>query len=857
MPVQSPEQVARKLGYREPAELILHLPLRYEDETRLTPIRAARVGETVQVEGTVVHAEVQPRPRRQLVAEIEDADGARLFFRLLHFYPNQVTQLKPGARVRLFGEVRPGFFGAEMVHPRLRVVKPDTPLPTELTPVYPTVAGLSQNAIRKAVATALAEADLDETLPETLCERLGLPAFAAALTRLHQPPPSTDLHALEGRRDAAWRRLKFDELLAQQLSLRLAARQRHALAAPPLATDGGLSERLLAALPFPLTGAQRRALEEIRRDLARSHPMNRLLQGDVGSGKTLVAVLSVLPALAAGSQAAVMAPTEILAEQLYLKFHEWLTPLGFRVAWVAAALKGKAKQQALAAIAEGTVDVAVGTHALFQAGVAFRDLALAVVDEQHRFGVEQRLALREKGHHPAGGGAGGEGARFGTSTVAPSPCPLPGGEGKTATLCKIPLPEATLAFARELRKTQTDAEQLMWHLLRDRRLADAKFQRQKPLGPYVLDFYCHEHRLAIELDGGQHAERTEQDGKRDAFLLARGMRVLRFWNNQVLGETQAVLEAIWQAIQQVEPSPPGRGQGEGAAVDSADRAPSPQPSPAGGGSTPHLLMMSATPIPRSLAMSYYADLDVSVIDELPPGRSPIATKVISLARRDEVIGRLRDYCLGGAQAYWVCPLVEESEKLQLKAAEQSHAELVEALPELAIGLVHGRMKAEEKAAVMAAFKAGALHLLVATTVIEVGVDVPNAALMVIEHAERYGLAQLHQLRGRVGRGQRESACLLLYGDPLSETAKQRLKIIKENADGFAIAREDLHLRGPGEFLGARQSGVPMLRFADLEGDMELLEAARGAAEALLRTGPDSVRRHLRRWLPRGLDYLRA
>lgn len=675
-----PEAVARKLGYRDPAELVLHLPLRYEDETRLTPIRGARPGETMQVEATVAHAEVQPRPRRQLVVELRDDAGDLLFCRLIHFYPNQVAQLKSGVRVRLFGEIRPGFFGNEMVHPRLRVVKPGTPLPTTLTPVYPGVAGLSQNAIRKAVGMALEHADLGETLPEDLLHRLALPAFAPTLARLHTPPPRVDPHALESRHDPAWRRLKFDELLAQQLSLRLAARQRHALAAPPLADDGGLTERLLAALPFPLTAAQRRTLGEIRHDLARPHPMNRLLQGDVGSGKTLVAALAVLPALAAGTQAAVMAPTEILAEQLYLKFHEWLTPLGFRVAWLAAALKGKAKRQALADIAAGTVDVAVGTHALFQAGVEFRNLTLAVVDEQHRFGVGQRLALREKGN--------------------------------------------------------------------------------------------------------------------------------------TMGNTDEAL-------------------------------------------TPHLLMMSATPIPRSLAMSYYADLDVSVIDELPPGRTPIATKVLSLGRRDEVIGRLRDYCLSGAQAYWVCPLVEESEKLQLKAAEESHAELTAALPELAIGLVHGRMKAEEKAAVMAAFKAGELHLLVATTVIEVGVDVPNAALMVIEHAERYGLAQLHQLRGRVGRGQRESACLLLYGDPLSDTAKQRLRIIKDNADGFAIAREDLRLRGPGEFLGARQSGVPMLRFADLDGDLDLLEAARNAAEELLERYPESVRRHLKRWLPRGLDCLKA
>jgi ATP-dependent DNA helicase RecG len=479
------------------------------------------------------------------------------------------------------------------------------------------------------------------------------------------------------RTTPGWQRIKFDELLAQQLSLRLAARQRQQLSAVSLTHDGGLAEKLLAALPFALTGAQRRALDEIHRDLARPHPMNRLLQGDVGSGKTLVAALTVLPALAAGGQVAVMAPTEILAEQLFLKFCEWLQPLGMQVAWIAAATKGKAKKDSLARIASGEINVAVGTHALFQAGVSFANLTLTIVDEQHRFGVGQRLALREKGG-------------------------------------------------------LTDANHM-----------------------------------------------------------------------------------------------------------------------------PHLLMMSATPIPRSLAMSYYADLDVSVIDELPPGRTPIATKVMSMKRRDEVIGRLRDYCQTGAQAYWVCPLVEESEKLQLRAAEESHAELTELLPELNIGLVHGRMKGEEKAAAMTAFKAGETHLLVATTVIEVGVDVPNAALMVIEHAERYGLAQLHQLRGRVGRGARESTCLLIYGDALSDTGRQRLSIIKQYADGFAIAREDLKLRGPGEFMGARQSGQQILRFANLETDLDLLEAARNTAEELLTHQPEVANRHLARWLPRGLDYLRA
>ncbi len=685
MAASSPEEVARKLGYASPADLILHLPLRYQDETRITPLRDVRPGDTAQVEGVVEHCEVQNRPRRQLIAQVTDtvSGGAQLFFRLLHFYPSQVALLKPGARVRLLGEIRPGFFGAEMVHPQFRVVRENTPLPDTLTPIYPAVAALSQYAIRKAVAGALAEADLSDPLPVPL----NLPGFAEALGALHHPPPDADLAALESRDTPAWRRLKYDELLAQQLSLRLAARQRLALRALPLPDDGALAARLLAALPFAMTAAQERALHEIRHDLARPHPMNRLLQGDVGSGKTLVAALVVLPALAAGHQVAVMAPTEILAEQLFLKFHEWLAPLGLEVAWLAAALRGKAKKATLAGIADGTVRVAVGTHALFQNGVAFHNLALVVVDEQHRFGVAQRLALRDKG-------------------AAVSAC--------------------------EARVASSDAD-----------------------------------------------------------------------------------------------------------------------------SQPHMLMMSATPIPRSLAMSYYADLDVSVIDELPPGRTPITTRTINANRRAEVIERLHDYCLSGAQAYWVCPLVEESEKLQLRAAEESHAELVALLPELNVGLVHGRMKSEAKAAVMSAFKAGELHLLVATTVIEVGVDVPNAALMVIEHAERYGLAQLHQLRGRVGRGARESTCLLMYEGPLSEAARQRLKIIHDHNDGFAIARADLQLRGPGEFLGARQSGQQLLRFADPVADADLLEQARDAADGLLERHPDGARRHLARWLPHGLDLFRA
>ncbi|HEX8979405.1 MAG TPA: DUF559 domain-containing protein [Parasulfuritortus sp.] len=814
--------VHEKLGLRTAEALILHLPLRYEDETRLTLLRDARPGQAVLVEGTVSHAEVVFRPRRQLLANLtETGTDAPFHLRMLNFYPSQQASLKPGVRLRLYGEVRPGFFGAEMVHPRWRVVNPDTPLPDRLTPIYPTVAGLAQGRIQKAVAAVLKSADLGDTLSERLLARLALPDFETAVRRLHGPLPEDSLAALENRDHPAWRRIKFDELLTQQLSLRLHTRERVRQRAPALANGAGLAERFAAGLPFPLTAAQRRVYGEIRADLGQAHPMHRLLQGDVGSGKTCVAALAALCAVGSGHQAAVMAPTEILAEQLYLKFREWLEPLGIRVVWLAAALKGKAKREAMAEIADGRAAVAVGTHALFQDEVVFKSLALAIVDEQHRFGVEQRLALRAKGSNlpsPTGRGAGGEG-------IPHRHYP--------------PLPEATRKFARELRAKQTDAENLMWFLLRNRRLANAKFQRQKPLGPYFLDFYCHESKLAVELDGSQHNDSQAHDHTRDQYLARQGIKVLRFWDNQVLSETEAVLESIWHELTAA-PSPPA-----------------PPPEGEGDKIIPHLLMMSATPIPRSLAMSYFADLDVSVIDELPPGRTPVATKVLGNSRRDEVIDRLKDYCAGGAQAYWVCPLIEESEKIDLKAAMDAHAELVAALPGLRVGLAHGRMKSDEKAAVMTAFKAGELDILVATTVIEVGVDVPNASLMVIEHAERMGLAQLHQLRGRVGRGSRESTCLLLYYDPLSETARQRLHIIRENTDGFVIAREDLRLRGPGEFLGARQSGLPMLRFADLERDQDLLEQARDVAGRLLEKEPETVRRHLQRWLPRGDEYLHA
>jgi len=662
-----------KLGIRRDLDLVLHLPLRYEDETRVTPIANAPPGLAVQVEGTVRSTEIVYRPKRQLVSRIEDSTG-ELVLRFFNFYASQAKALAEGATVRAFGEVRTGFFGGEMVHPRFRVLLGSTPLPQALTPIYPTTAGLGQGSLRKMIEAALARAPLDDTLAEGVSKALGLCGFREAVDSLHHPRPGADEAGLSARTSPAWRRMKFDELLAQQISMRKYYRERKARAAPPLLRPD--KERchtavLVERLPFRLTRAQQRVWKEIEGDLAQPHPMHRLLQGDVGSGKTVIAVLAALRAVENGLQAAVMAPTEILAEQHFRKFSEWLGPLGLEAAWLTGSQTRKERESTLAAVASGKTPVAIGTHALFQEHVQFRSLGLAVVDEQHRFGVAQRLALRRKG-----------------------------------------------------------AES-------------------------------------------------------------------------------------------------------------------------------HQLMMSATPIPRTLSMSYYADLDVSVIDELPPSRKPVVTKLAASSRRVEVVGRIRESCAAGRQAYWVCPLIEESEQLQLQTALETYATLKAEFPELEVGLIHGRLKPAQKAQTMAAFLAGSIKLLVATTVIEVGVDVPNASLMVIEHAERFGLAQLHQLRGRVGRGAEESVCVLLYQKPLGEAARSRLRVIFENSDGFVIAREDLMLRGPGEYLGARQSGAPLLRFADLEKDSDLVEAARGTAEVLLRDSPEAAERHLERWLGGRADFLRA
>jgi len=676
-PVLSPMQKALgKLGLRRDIDLALHLPLRYEDETRIGRLADARDGDLIQIEATVTASEVSFRPRRQLLVTVDDGSDT-CTFRFFSFYPSQQKALAVDARVRARGEVRGGFAGWTMVHPVIQ--QAGTELPTALTPVYPSTAGLPQIYLRKAVLGGLARADLSETLAPGLAPG-PLWTLRDGLTFLHRPAPDVSLSTLEDRSHPAWQRLKMEELLAQQLSQLQSKRVREKQRAPALrAVAGGFHEGLLAALPFALTAAQHKVCTEILVDLAKPVPMHRLLQGDVGSGKTVVAALAAAVCIGSGRQCALMAPTEILAEQHFRKLIGWLEPLGITTAWLTGSQKTKERRDMLALIASGKAGLVIGTHAVIQEKVQFKNLALAIIDEQHRFGVAQRLALREKMTEP--------------------------------------------------------------------------------------------------------------------------------------------------------------------------------------GLEPHLLMMTATPIPRTLAMSYYADLEVSTIDELPPGRTPIVTKLVHEARRDEVIERIRSQLEQGRQVYWVCPLIEESEALDLTNATETHAALGAALPGVVVGLLHSRMPVAEKRAVMAQFVNGHMGVLVSTTVIEVGVDVPNASLMVIEHAERFGLSQLHQLRGRVGRGAAASACVLLYstGDAprLSETARARLKAMADTNDGFEIARRDLDIRGPGEFLGARQSGAALLRFADLATDTALLEWARSAAPVLLDRHPELAQKHVERWLGSKAEYLKA
>ncbi|WP_440996403.1 ATP-dependent DNA helicase RecG [Arhodomonas sp. SL1] len=672
------ERLAR-LGIHRVADLLFHLPLRYEDRTRVVPIAELRPGEARLVEGRVLQSSVVPGRRRRLVCRLADATGS-LELVFFHFYAAWQRRLQAGTRVRAFGEARPGMAGMQLVHPEWEVVDGDAPEPVAegLTPVYPATEGLTQPTLRRLVGEALSlgEHELPELLGEHIRRPLGLPDLHGALAVIHHPPPDVAVESLTEGRHPAVRRLVFEELLAHRLSLlRLRHAHRQALPAPVLRGDGRLAGALRERLPFRLTAAQERVLDEVLGDLGQDRAMLRLVQGDVGSGKTVVAALAALAAVEADWQAAVMAPTELLAEQHLRAFREWLAPLGVTVDHFSGRLSGARRREALARLASGGTRVAVGTHALFQPEVAFTRLGLAVIDEQHRFGVHQRLALRDKG-------------------------------------------------------------------------ADGAVQ-------------------------------------------------------------------------------------------------------------PHQLIMTATPIPRTLAMTAYADLDVSVIDALPPGRQPVTTVAIPAARRDEVIERVRAACAQGRQAYWVCTLVEESEALEAQAAEERARHLQEALPDLRVGLVHGRLGGADKEAVMRAFEDGELEVLVATTVIEVGVDVPNASLMIIENPERLGLAQLHQLRGRVGRGTAASSCVLLYHGPLSETARARLGVLRESNDGFRIAERDLAIRGPGELLGTRQTGAMEYRIADLARDRDLLDDVRHEAGRLFHDEPETVAALIERWVGEGERYAQA
>ena len=672
------ERVAR-MGLINDWDFVLHLPLRYEDETRITRICDLKAGDWAQIQGTVISSRTQGGRFMQLIASVSDGT-ANIEIRFLHFYPKMRERFKSGTLLRLSGQVQqqPVQFGGglQMLHPKIKDPITDTSeLPSTLTPVYPAGEHITQTWLRKRIDRAMLDIDLTDIVPASFTQSLSLPTLRDALKSLHHPSPGADYEAYSERRTPEWRRLKFDELLAQQLTLRYAREVKSELQAPRLlGTHGNLREKLTASLPFSLTGAQKRVLVEIYTDLAQNAPMNRLVQGDVGCGKTIVAALSALQAVDSGYQAALMAPTEILAEQHYLKLKPLLEPLGVKVVLLTGSLRTKEKVLRQDMVASGQSQVVIGTHALIQDAVKFHKLGLAIVDEQHRFGVEQRLKLRN-------------------------------------------------------------------------------------------------------------------------------------------------------AVQE--------------------------------GTLPHLLMLSATPIPRTLAMSYLADIDVSVIDELPPGRTPIVTTLISMDRTAEVTSAVQRAVSSGSQVYWVCPLIEDSEKSDLTAATLRRDALQQELPGCRVALVHGAMSAEEKQSIMNAFSSGEVDILVATTVIEVGVDVPNASVMIIEHAERFGLSQLHQLRGRVGRGSKKSFCLLLYAPNLSEVGKERLSVIRSSTDGFEIARQDLRLRGPGEFMGAKQSGAPLLRFADLDTDVELLDAARQAAQTWLTTDPKSALQHARRWFAGSGNFLQA
>ena len=658
------------MGIEDIFGLVMHLPIRYIDETIVTSIRDIQMGLLSQVEAEVIRAEIVYKPKKMLIVQVKD-ESASLQLRFLHFFTSQMKMFEVGNRIRILGEARHNLFAFEMIHPQCKLIRNSDVLPQSLTPIYSLVAGVGQKTVKDAIDKMFLHFDLkndlkDLFLPATY-EKLNLPNLYESLKSIHHPKDFKEVESHETFTSRPYQRIIFDEFLAQQLSLRSNYLIRRALTATPLKAKNKLTTMFMKKLEFDLTEAQKKVIQEIKNDLEKNYPMQRLLQGDVGSGKTVVATIAALQVIENGSQVAFMAPTEILAEQHYRKLTGWLTPLDIKVAWLTGSQSKKDREISLNMTISGEAQIAVGTHALFQDHVIFKKLGLSIIDEQHRFGVEQRLALRKKG-------------------------------------------------------------------------------------------------------------------------------------------------ALNKMIE------------------------------------PHQLMMSATPIPRTLSMSFFADLDVSVIDELPKGREAIVTKLFSEDRRNEILKRVHEVCHAGAQVYWVCPLIEESEVLQLQTAEATFLNMKSHFKDLKVGLVHGRMKSSEKQRVMSEFVNGNIQLLVATTVIEVGVDVPNATLMVIENAERMGLSQLHQLRGRVGRGSLKSTCILLFHKKLSELARQRLKVIFENTDGFIIAQEDLNIRGPGEFLGVRQSGVPMLRIANLNRDFKLLEEAKTIADQLLEDYPEASHLHLKRWL---------
>lgn len=666
-----------KIGLSREWDFVLHLPLRYEDKTQITPIAEAKPEQSVLIEGIVVESHELAFAKR-FEAIVEDETGS-IQVKFFKYFPSVKDTFKQGNKVLLFGKTKTAWKGngLELIHPKSKISKPARELEKSLTPVYPASEGITQPWLKKRIQTALLNVDIVDLLTKEELTELSLPPLRKAIESIHYPAPDANLEELQSKTSPGWQRLKFDELLAQQIMLNLSRKRREALKAPefvpPEDKESSLTGRLYRSLPFKLTQAQVRVWKEIVRSMHSSIPMNRLVQGDVGSGKTIIAAMSAALAIDNGFQAALMAPTEILAEQHFKKILEWLKPFGVKIVWLTGKLKAKEKKEALQSIANDA-DIVVGTHALIQEAVQYKNLGLAIVDEQHRFGVEQRLALRA---------------------------------------------------------------------------------------------------LGIS------------------------------------------------------------------------------------GLMPHLLMLSATPIPRTLAMSYLSDVDISVIDELPPGRTPVNTKTYRLERKPEIIENVRQELRTGRQAYWVCPLIEESEKLDLTAATQSYEELQQALPEFNVELLHGKMTSEEKNEVMERFKSGETSLLVSTTVIEVGVDVPNATIMVIEHSERFGLSQLHQLRGRVGRGSGKSYCIALFGEKLSQEGKQRLKIFRETTDGFVIAKKDLELRGPGEFLGSRQSGIPLLRFANFDQDADLVEKAKKLAKRWLDDNDERAQTHASRWFESKEKYLEA